>query len=98
MIVLLEETGAKFSIKPHKKVKIIFSEYDRMYEAVNGDLCINGYWDITIKYREIITIKKVEVKKLIRISGKNTLEYEFKVAKLIEALTGDHEIVRRYDY
>lgn len=98
MIVLSEKTGVKFSIKPHKKVKIIFREYDRMYDAVNGDLRINGYWDITIKYREIIAIKKAEVKKLIRISGENIFDYEFKVAKMIEALTGDADIVRRYDY
>lgn len=94
MYIDLEKTGAKFSIKPHKKVKIIFREYDRSYGVANDDLCINGYWDITIKYRKVIV---AEAKKLIRISGENMSDYEFKVAKMIEALTGDPDIVRRYD-
>lgn len=97
MTIDLEKTGVKFSIKPHKKVKIIFREYDRSYGVANGDLCINGYWDITIIYRKAI-VQKEEAKKIIRISGKDMLEYEFKVAKMIEALTGDADIVRRYDY
>ena len=97
MTIDLEKTGVKFSIKPHKKVKIIFREYDRSYGVANGDLCINGYWDITIKFRKVI-VKKAEEKKRIRISGENIFDYEFKVAKLIEALTGDPDIVRRYDY
>lgn len=97
MCINLEHTGAKFSIKPHRRVKIIFREYDRSYGVANGGLFVNGYWDITIKYKRVVVIK-AEAKRLIRISGKNTDDYKYKAAKMIAALTGDTEIVRKYDY
>ena len=100
MYIDLEKTGVQFSIKPHKKVKILFKEISRGYEIVKSNLYDEvvgtaGYWSVDIYFRNKQIASST---KLLRMPAENDLEYEFKVAKMIEGLTGDTEIVRKYDY
>lgn len=94
------KTGEKlFSIVPRKNVKILFKEISKQFEIVrklnNEVVGTVGYWRVDIYFRRK---QIVSATKLLRIPAENDFEYDYKVAKMIEGITGDTEIVRKYDY